>query len=284
MSTDDIPRAVLITGAASGIGRAVTEQLAAQGNTVFAGAIDDAEAKSLTEVGGDVTPVVFDVTDADAVTAALATVNTTLGPTRRLDAVLNIAGMTTNGPLADLTTDTFTRILAVNLVGMHTVTRAALPLLGSGSRVINISSSSGTRTLPFTGAYSASKFGVEALSTAMRMEFAPLGIHVIVVAPANINTPMAGRIKELLSAPPSIPIYIEPLRRFLDQTTKSFANGVPVCEVADVIATAVNTDKPRRRYELHNNYLRDAVLLRRLPVGVREYLISRTLHLHGAPQ
>lgn len=273
------PTNILITGAGSGIGQAVTERLAAKGYRVFAGAINDDEAKTVAEIDGDVTPLVFDITDSAAVEGAVATIRDALGPDDGLDVVFNIAGMTTNGPLADLTTETFSHVLAVNLVGTHTVTRAALSLLHRGSRVINMSSSSGTRTMPFTGAYSASKFGLEALTNAMRMEFAPLGIDVIVIAPANINTPMAAKIKELLAQPPSLSVYTEPMRRFLDETTKTFANGVPLADVADTIVTAAETDKPKRRYELHNNYFRDAILMRRLPVGVREFAVRSKLKL-----
>ncbi|MEU1998018.1 SDR family NAD(P)-dependent oxidoreductase [Nocardia gamkensis] len=273
-------RNVLVTGAGSGIGRAVTERLLGKGYRVFAGAIDDREADTISTLPGRVVPLVFDVRDEPGVRRAAQEIHAVLG-TERLTAVLNIAGVTTNGPLTDLDADTFTRVLAVNVVGMATVTRAVLGLLGPGSRVINMSSASGTRTLPFTGAYSASKFGVEALSTAMRMEFAPLGFRVVVIAPGGIDTPMADSIKHQLARTPSLPVYREPLRRFLATTEESFRTGVPLDAVVDTILTAVETPAPRRRYELHNNYLRDVVLMRNLPVGLREKIIRKTLELEG---
>jgi NAD(P)-dependent dehydrogenase (short-subunit alcohol dehydrogenase family) len=273
-------RNVLVTGAGSGIGRAVTERLLDKGYRVFAGAIDDNEAQIIATFGDTVVPLVFDVRTEDSVGTAAERISELIG-TGRLDAVLNIAGVTTNGPLADLDSKTFANVLAVNVIGMHTVTRAVLNMLTPGGRVINMSSSSGSRTLPFTGAYSASKFAVEALSTAMRMEFAPLGVQVVVIAPANINTPMADRIKTELQRPPALGVYREPLQRFLRATEKSFATGVPLEQVADTIVTAVEDPKPDRRYELHNNYLRDVVLMRKLPVGLREALVARTLQLKG---
>lgn len=272
-------KAVFITGSGSGIGRAVTEKLVANGYTVFGGAITDAEAASLRgELTGDFTPIVIDVRDERSVRDAAAQVAEQLGE-RPLAAVLNVAGIITNGPLVDLSTETFRQVLAVNVIGMHTVTREFLRFLQPGGRVINMSSASGSRTLPFTGAYSASKFGVEALSTAMRLEFAPLGIDVSVIAPGLINTPMAGQIRQELQTAPSLPEYREPLRRFLKGTEKSLRNGIPIERVVETIIGAVEDPEPEARYELHNNYLRDVVLMRILPVGIREKLVRRALRL-----
>lgn len=272
-------RAVFITGSGSGIGRAVTEKLLAKGYTVFGGVITDEEAASLRrELTGDFTPIVIDVRDECSVRDAAARVADRLGA-RPLAAVLNIAGIITNGPLVDLSTETFRQVLAVNVIGIHTVTREFLRFLRPGGRVINMSSASGSRTLPFTGAYSASKFGVEALSTAMRLEFAPLGIGVSVIAPGLINTPMAGKIRQELQTAPSLPVYREPLRRFLKGTEKSMRNGIPIERVVETIVGAVEEPEPAARYELHNNYMRDVVLMRILPAGVREVLVRRALRL-----
>ncbi len=271
--------AVFVTGAGSGIGRAVTARLLSAGNAVFAGVISEQEAAGLGDLSGALTTVQLDVRDAQSVQDAVAVIQAALDG-RKLRAVLNIAGVTTNGPLVDLDPSTFTNVLAVNVVGMHTVAQAALPLLAEGGRVVNISSSSGSRTLPFTGAYSASKFAVEALSTAMRMEFAALGIHVSVVAPANIQTPMADRIHQELAKTPSMPVYEEPLRRFAEGAKQSFAHGIPLERVVDALVDAVQADEPQRRYELHSNYFRDVVLMRVLPVGIRESLIRKRLALH----
>jgi NAD(P)-dependent dehydrogenase (short-subunit alcohol dehydrogenase family) len=274
-------RCVFVTGAGSGIGQATTARLLSKGYTVFAGVINDEEEKGLTaNLAGDLHPLLLDVRDGSSVDGVAEEIRARLAG-RPLWAVLNIAGVTTNGPLVDLTPETFSQVLAVNVVGVHAVTRACLSLLGPGGRVVNISSASGSRTLPFTGGYSASKFAVEALSAAMRMEFAPLGIRVAVVAPANIQTPMADRIKQELSKPSSLPVYQEPLKRFRKAAEKSFAAGIPVERVVDAIVDAVEAPRPARRYDLHTNYLRDVVLMQTLPVGLREALVRRTLALNS---
>jgi len=273
--------ALFLTGAGSGIGRAVAISLLAKGYEVFGSAISATEAAELRDaLTGDIRPVEVDVRDEASVQAAAEQVADQLGD-RPLRAVLNIAGIITNGPLVDLSAETFSQVLAVNLVGMHSVTRAFLPLLRDHphARVINMSSASGSRTMPFTGAYSASKFGVEALSSAMRMEFAPLGVDVVVVAPGLINTPMAAQIKQDLEKPPSLPVYRDALRRFLERTETSIENGIPMQRVVDAIVEAVQELTPAMRYELHNNFLRDVVLMRILPTAHREAIVRKTLGL-----
>lgn len=273
--------ALFLTGAGSGIGRAVAISLLAKGYEVFGSAISATEAAELRDaLTGDIRPVEVDVRDEASVQAAAEQVADQLGD-RPLRAVLNIAGIITNGPLVDLSAETFSQVLAVNLVGMHSVTRAFLPLLRDHphARVINMSSASGSRTMPFTGAYSASKFGVEALSSAMRMEFAPLGVDVVVVAPGLINTPMAAQIKQDLEKPPSLPVYRDALRRFLERTETSIENGIPMQRVVDAIVEAVQELTPAKRYELHNNFLRDVVLMRILPTAHREAIVRKTLGL-----
>lgn len=276
--------AIVLTGAGSGIGRATAELLLARGHTVLGGAITADEARTLSgELRGDFTPFVVDVRDAASVDAAADTIARELDG-RPLRALLNIAGVITNGPLVDLPPEEFANLLAVNVVGVHAMTRALMPLLRAGDRprVLNMSSESGARTLPFTGAYSASKFGVEALSSAMRMEFAPLGVRVVVVAPGPIETPMASKIRSDVATAPSLDVYREPLRRFLAATEKSFADGIPLDRVVRTIADAVEDPSPSPRFELHQNVLRDVVLLRLLPARAREAIARRILGLPDA--
>jgi len=133
--------------------------------------------------------------------------------------------------------------------------------------------------MPFTAAYSASKFGVEALSAAMRMEFAPLGVAVTAVAPGMIQTPMAEKIQSDLRREPSLPIYREPLKRFLAGAVKASDRGIPMGRIVSVLVTALEAKRPRPRYEVHNNFLQDVLLARWLPIGAREAVVCRALGL-----
>lgn len=279
------PGAVMVTGAGSGIGQAITHALLDVGTTVFGGAVDDVEADRIAAYrpgNGSVHPIRIDVRDDTSVTAAAEAVADHLGD-RPLDGLLNVAGISTNGPLVDLAPETFRNVLAVNLVGMHATTRAFLPLLRRKpkARVINMSSASGRRTLPFTGAYAASKYGVEALSTAMRLEFAPLGVRVSVIAPGLINTPMAANIEHDLLAAPSERIYAKPLASFLKTMKKSTEGGVAIDTVVSAALDALTRENPKARYEIHNNFVRDVIALRLLPEPLRDRVLLRALDLRG---
>ncbi|MBZ6209785.1 SDR family NAD(P)-dependent oxidoreductase [Streptomyces olivaceus] len=274
-------QSVLVTGAGSGIGRATTRFLAAEGFHVYAGARRRAGLDELAAElpPGSITPLLFDVRDEKSVARASAeTADRAAGAPLR--AVCNVAGTVTNGPLVDLTADALTDVLAVNVVGTHTVTRAFLPLLGEGSRIVNLSSASGVRTLPFTGAYSASKFGLEALSAAMRMEYAALGIRVSVIAPGMIDTPMAAAIQDDLGRTPSMPVYEAPLGRARQRSARSARNGIPMDRVIHAVHRVVTARNPAPRYDLHHSYLQDAVLMRLLPVRLREAVVRRALGLN----
>ena len=120
------PRTVLVTGAASGIGKAAATRLLAEGYTVFGGVLLADEVQQLqATMGPNFTAVQMDVRDENSLTVAAAQVAGALG-TRRLGALLNCAGIITNGPLVDLSARTFADVLAVNVVGMHAATRAFL--------------------------------------------------------------------------------------------------------------------------------------------------------------
>jgi NAD(P)-dependent dehydrogenase (short-subunit alcohol dehydrogenase family) len=279
-------RAAMVTGAGSGLGRAVAERLLAEGYTVFGSAIHDEEAEDLSNaMRGDFVPVIVDLRDEDSVTRAAEQVTARLDG-RPLTALLNIAGVVTNGPLLDLCAAKFHDVLAVNVVGMHTMTRAFVPLLRQHghARIINVSSSSGQRVMPFTGAYAASKFAVEALSSAMRMEFAPLGIEVVVIAPGLMHTPMAARIRDGLTQPPSLPLYREPLRRFLAGTEQALANGVPVPRVVEAIVASIEERDPPLRKAIVQGRRRDALLMRLRSVRRRESMVRRGLGLDDPPE
>lgn len=276
-------RNIMLTGAGSGIGRATAVRLLEREYRVFGGAIDDEEANKLqSELGRHFTAVVVDVRREESVQKAASQVAGQLGD-QPLSALLNFAGVIVNGPLVDLSANELSNVLAVNLVGTHSMTRAFLPLLSGGGRrgrVINMSSASGRRTMPFAGGYSASKFGVEALSTAMRMELRPLGVDVVVFAPGLIHTPMADKILTDLSKTPSLAVYEEPLRRFAHKTRESVKKGLPLDRVVEGIITMIETPSPKSSYEIHHSYLRDVLLMRAIPVKLREAIITRTLGLH----
>ncbi|HEX6391422.1 MAG TPA: SDR family NAD(P)-dependent oxidoreductase, partial [Solirubrobacteraceae bacterium] len=177
---------VLVTGAGRGIGRATATRLAASGWDVVAGVRrpEDGEALAATG-GGRITHVQLDVTDAAQVAALDAALPA------GLDAVVNNAGIAVSGPVEGIGLDDLRHQLEVNVVGQVAVTQTVLPRLrASKGRVVFVSSLSGRVATPMTGAYNASKFGLEGLADALRMEVRPWGIRVSLIEPAQTDTDM----------------------------------------------------------------------------------------------
>ena len=188
-------RAVLVTGAGRGIGRAVAVRLARHGWRVYAGVRTDVAAKALTEESAAITPVGLDVTDREQVAALDAVLPD------RLDALVNNVGIAVAGPVETLTPADMHRQLDANLVGPLDVTRTVLPRLRrSRGRVVFISSVNGRVSFPFTGLYNASKFAVEAVRDCLRVELGPFGVGVAIVEPGVIDTDPWHQMDDLIDS------------------------------------------------------------------------------------
>ncbi|GGD03713.1 SDR family oxidoreductase [Aquisalinus flavus] len=183
-------RAVLVTGAGSGIGRAIALHLAGQGFTVFAVGRTAATLADLTGEGGErIIPVTMDVTDEGSVAGAMTQIASHLDG-GSLYAVVNNAGISVTGPIERVPDADWRAQFDTNVFGMMNVTRAVLPQMraaGEG-RVVNISSVTGRLAPPFMGVYAASKHAVEGLSDALRREVKQFGIKVSVIRPGFVNT------------------------------------------------------------------------------------------------
>ena len=189
------PTTILLTGASAGIGRDTALALARAGHHVIAAARRLPALEALAaEAGGAITPLQLDLDDPASIAAAMAEVDRiTAG--RGVDALINNAGFATAGALAELSDRDLRGQFETNVFGLMTLTRAVLPAMlarGAG-RIVNVSSVSGRIPAPILGAYHASKYALEALSDALRMELAPLGIQVVIVEPGTIRTEFAAR-------------------------------------------------------------------------------------------
>ena len=235
-------RRVLVTGASRGIGRATAERLVEKGWTVYAGVRDASTAPAGT------TPVVLDVrsVDAEALRAALPD---------GLDALVNNAGVVVGGPIEALALDDLRDQLEVNVVGQVAVAQAVLPLLReSRGRIVLISSVSGRSMSPMTGAYSASKYALEAIGDALRIELRPWDVKVSIVEPGAIDTDLWQKAPETLEEttasmdPEMARLYaghVDGVRKTVRTMQKSAA---PLSQVVDVIEKALTTRRPRARY------------------------------------
>lgn len=173
-------KTALVTGGASGIGRAIADRLRADGNHVAT--ID------LTTSDTDFA-YVADVTDRAQLDEALAGVHAALGP---ITILVNAAGLTSFRRFANLTIDEWTKVVDVNLNGVFHVTQAVLPdmVRAKWGRIVNISSSSTHSGSPYQAAYVAAKSAVNGLTKTLALEYGPLGITANVVPPGSIDTPM----------------------------------------------------------------------------------------------
>jgi NAD(P)-dependent dehydrogenase (short-subunit alcohol dehydrogenase family) len=185
-------RVVVVTGAASGIGRATAARFGAEGGVVACADLNvdgaRATAAAITDDGGQARGWALDVTDADAVDATIAAVARELGPPA---VCCNIAGIGKFARSEEQPVDDFRRIIEVNLIGTFAVSRACLPhLLEVGGCIVNISSSAGIFGQPYNAAYCASKGGVSLMTKAMAVEYNRRGVRVNAVAPAGIDTPI----------------------------------------------------------------------------------------------
>ncbi len=181
--------AVVVTGASSGIGEACARRLAGLGFHVFAGVRKPQDGERLQRDIAGVTPLEIDVIDADSIARAARTVSEQAGG--RLAGLVNNAGVAVPAPIEHQPIEDFRRQIEVNLIGQVAVTQAFLPQLRAGrGRVVNMSSIGGKVAVPLLGAYAASKFGLEGFSDSLRRELRPWGIHVSVIEPGTIATPI----------------------------------------------------------------------------------------------
>jgi NAD(P)-dependent dehydrogenase (short-subunit alcohol dehydrogenase family) len=277
---------VVVTGASTGIGFAACQVLIRRGFRVFGSVRKHADAERLRDrLGARYAPLIFDVTDPDSVKEAAAVVKQTTGE-RRLSGLVNNAGIAVAGPLAYLPLERFRQQIEVNLLGVHTVTQAFLPLLGTErgrpgdpGRVINISSVSGRLAVPFLGAYAASKFGLEGYSDSLRRELTLFGIKVILIEPGAVITPIWDKAEGVVVQQfPNTP-YDRPLRLFAEQAMKEAKTGFPPEKLGELIWRVLTTSRPRARYAIVPRRVIEWSIPLRLPAEFLDYCIARFFKL-----
>jgi NAD(P)-dependent dehydrogenase (short-subunit alcohol dehydrogenase family) len=240
-------RAVLVTGASTGIGRTITEHLASRGWFVYGGARraeDIAELSRIPNVQG----VRLDVTVPAELDSAVALVRRA---GRGLHGVVNNAGVAAMAPLIEMDDRDMVSLLDVNVLGPFRVTKAFAPLLiEAKGRVVLISSISGTLSGALLGAYSMSKHAVEAYGDALAAELAPFGVGVSLVEPGNFRSAIgrttSAQIQRTIDANPDSP-YAAQMRARLAGMANYDRYPEPVA-VADAVAHALGDASPLRRY------------------------------------
>lgn len=271
-------RSVLITGAGSGIGLATAGLLAARGFRVYGGVRRPEDAGALEALG--VKPLFLDVTREEDLLRARERLEG-----EGLYGLVANAGIAVAGPLELVPVSAFREALEVNVLGTFATVKAFLPLLrASRGRAVLMGSVSGLVALPLMGPYAASKFALEALADALRVELLPFGVKVALVEPGSVATPIwersLRRAEGYLEPPPPgtegvYGRYLEVARRLAEGNAR---RGLPPERVAEAVYRALTEPRPKARYLVaHPVRARETRLLRLLPAPLRDRLVARFL-------
>jgi NAD(P)-dependent dehydrogenase (short-subunit alcohol dehydrogenase family) len=274
------PPSVVITGTSTGIGEVCALAIERMGYQVFAGVRREEDGVALArKASGRLTWLLLDVTDTRSIEMAVRTVTTLVGE-KGLFGLVNNAGVSSIGPLEFLPIVDLRKLLEVNVIGQLAVTQAFMPLLRRArGRIINIGSISGRLALPFGGAYSVSKFAVEALTDELRLELYPWGLHVAIIEPGGIATPLWE--KSIVMAerlPEQAQDYYGPFFPMLRTLAARWGKqGTAPEEVAQVVIHALTARRPKTRYFVGCRAGLSARLLSHLPDRARDRLIASQL-------
>jgi NAD(P)-dependent dehydrogenase (short-subunit alcohol dehydrogenase family) len=270
-------RVVLVTGASSGIGRALVSYLAARDFDVVGSVRKESDRKALEAAGAR--SVLFDVRDERTVRAAAES----LGE-GGLDGLVNNAGIVVSGPLEFLPIEDVRRQLEVNLLGPIVVTQAFLPLLRRArGRIVNMSSISGRIAAPLLGPYAMSKFALEAFSDALRRELHSFGMHVSAIEPGAIRTPIWDKGLEsarerVQTWPPRARELYSDLIEYLRTSARDLRDrAAPPERVARAVHHALIAKRPRTRYVVGRDARLGIRLASLLPDRVFDALMRRRI-------
>ncbi len=253
---------VVITGASTGIGRGCALHMDAAGWRVFAGVRKEADAASLrAEASERLLPIFLDVADQKSIEAAKQVVEQAVGE-EGLGGLVNNAGVPYGGPIEYLDLNELRRTFEVNFFGVIAVTQAFLPLLRrGGGRIVNMSSLSGWIASPFLSPYSTSKFALEALSDALRVELHGSNVGVSLIEPGAIDTPIWNKGVEMIDhliqhSPPEMSERYASAIEGMKPRIKP--HGIPPEYVERAVARALTAKRPKTRYAVGP----DAMLVR----------------------
>ncbi|NUQ66216.1 MAG: SDR family NAD(P)-dependent oxidoreductase [Pirellulales bacterium] len=277
-------RCVLVTGASTGIGEACALELDRRGCRVFAGVRRESDADRLRRQASQrLTTLLLDITETGAIAAAAETIREAAGGAG-LYGLVNNAGIVVTGPLELLPLEQIRRQLEVNVLGQVAVTQAMLPMLRAArGRIVNMGSISGRVAAPCLGPYAASKFALEAVTDAFRLELRQWGIAVSIVEPGSVETPIWEKAMAFAqdlaetSPPEAVALYsadIEAMRRASEHLART---GMPVRKVVAAVMHALFARRPRTRYPVGPATRFSIGALKFAPDRLRDWFVLRSL-------
>ena len=276
---------VLITGASTGIGREIALHLDRLGWRVFAGVRKEVDADRLKkDASPELHTLMLDVTDPNSIHAAIERVGEVVTDSG-LDALINNAGISVNGPIEFVPMNELRQGFEVNFFGVVATTQAALPLIRKADRgrIVHIGSIAGRQAPPILGPYAATKYAIEAIGEAQRRELQVWGIEVIVIEPGAIATPFWQKGQESAAVnikskgQRELELYGSTYDTLRAGATKAERRAIGPEAVAKVVEQALTEARPRPRYLVGTDAKVMALLTRYLPDRVRDALTLRVM-------
>jgi len=262
---------VLVTGASSGIGKAIAEDLAKQGYYVFASArrMDKLEAMR----SSNIEPLQLDVTKPEAIQSAVAHIMATKG---RIDILVNNAGYGIYGTVEGLTTEQVRRAFDVNVFGLGQMTQAVIPLMRAqkSGTILNVSSVVGKVSTPVLGWYAATKHAVEGMSDALRNEVKPFGIKVILIEPGSIVTGFEDVAMATLAQSDDPAVYNDLRTGFSKVVRNGYAHAPGPEVVVRQVNKALSARNPKARYAAGRDAVMNIFMRRLISDRIYDRIVS----------
>jgi NAD(P)-dependent dehydrogenase (short-subunit alcohol dehydrogenase family) len=279
-------KSVVITGASTGIGAACALHLDRLGFTVFAGVRKPQDGALLQrQAGAGLIPLLLDVTDGTCIHQSQAIVSEKLG-NNGLYGLINNAGIAVVGPLEAVPISELRRQLEINVIGQIAVTQAFLPLIRKArGRIVNMGSIAGRGAMPLMGPYAASKFALEAMTDALRLELQQWGIEVSIVEPGAIATPIWEKSgKDAADLETSMPLEMRSLYAAVVAAVRKVVGDAATRAIAaDAVAKAVEhaltASRPKTRYLVGTDAKVRAVMIKLLPDRLSDAVLTWALKL-----
>ena len=278
-------KAVIVTGTSSGLGKSIALHLDKLGYKVYAGVRKLTDGEELKKQSSSILqPVIIDVTDENSIISAKESIEKEIHNYSSL-ALVNNAGVAFGSPVETLTNSLLRFEMEVNYFGVISVILKFLPILREkNGRIINISSISGRSSMPFNGTYCASKFALEAITDALRLELKPWNISVSNILPGDIKTEIWEKAINDIDkrsaewAPEAIKLY-GPTIEFMKDNMRKVKGSSP-----DIISKAVEkllkSSNPKIRVYIGKNVW-FYYFLEKLPTATRDWLILSKLPKYG---
>jgi NAD(P)-dependent dehydrogenase (short-subunit alcohol dehydrogenase family) len=271
---------IVVTGASSGIGAATARALLRQGYRVFGTVRSAPDAVAEPNFH----PIRLDLEDPASIDTALEKIAALLDG-QPLAGLVNNAGIGIPAPVAEQSMEEFRAHFMVNVIGVHQLTRGLLPALGLNrpgktgkGRIVNISSVSGRLALPFTAAYTASKFALEGYSQALRRELYATGIDVVVVAPGIVRTPIWDKAGDALAGYEESPAR-GPLAKLVQIMSERAKTADTPETIAEHVLKMLTMRKPPARHAVVARRFANETLPRMLPARLVDKLLAKQLGL-----